>query len=77
VVRLRGAVFYDVSNRDDWAAEAPPAREIAAAVMPGAPASSASVSSVSVARYSARRRAISAYGAPRERVLERSHRLAS
>ena len=35
-VRLRGAVFYYVSNWDDWAAEAPPAREIAAAVLPGA-----------------------------------------
>lgn len=35
-VRLRGAVFYFVSHRDRWAAEAPPAREIAAAVMPGA-----------------------------------------
>jgi hypothetical protein len=35
-VRLRGAVFYYVSNWEDWAAEAPPAREIAAAVMPGA-----------------------------------------
>ena len=35
-VRLRGAVFYYVSNRDPWAAEAPPAREIAAAVLPGA-----------------------------------------
>jgi AraC-like DNA-binding protein len=35
-VRLRGAVFYYVSYRDQWAAEAPPAREIAPAVMPGA-----------------------------------------
>lgn len=35
-VRLRGAVFYYVSHRERWAAEAPPAREIAAAVMPGA-----------------------------------------
>ena len=35
-VRLRGAIFYYVSNWDEWAAEAPPAREIAAAVMPGA-----------------------------------------
>jgi AraC-like DNA-binding protein len=35
-VRLRGAVFYYVSNWDEWAAEAPPAAEIAAAVMPGA-----------------------------------------
>jgi len=35
-VRLRGAVFYYVSCWEDWAAEAPPAREIAAAVLPGA-----------------------------------------
>lgn len=35
-VRLRGAVFYYVSCRDQWAAEAPPAGEIASAVMPGA-----------------------------------------
>ncbi len=35
-VRLRGAVFYYVSNWQDWAAEAPPAHEIAGAVMPGA-----------------------------------------
>ncbi len=35
-VRLRGAVFYYVSCRAEWAAEAPPARAIAAAVMPGA-----------------------------------------
>lgn len=35
-VRLRGAVFYYVSNWAEWAAEAPPAREIAAAVLPGA-----------------------------------------
>lgn len=35
-VRLRGAVFYFVSCRDAWAAEAAPAREVAAAVMPGA-----------------------------------------
>ena len=34
-VRLRGAVFYYVSCGSEWAAEAPPAREIAAAVMPG------------------------------------------
>lgn len=34
-VRLRGAVFYYVSCWDDWAAEASPAREIAAAVLPG------------------------------------------
>lgn len=35
-VRLRGATFYYVSCRDDWVAEAPPSREIAAAVLPGA-----------------------------------------
>jgi AraC-like DNA-binding protein len=35
-VRLRGAVFYDLSFGPDWAAEAPPAREIAGAVIPGA-----------------------------------------
>lgn len=35
-VRLRGAVFYYVSCRDQWSAEAPPGREIAAAVMPDA-----------------------------------------
>lgn len=35
-VRLRGAVFYYVSYRDQWVAEAPAAREIAAAVLPGA-----------------------------------------
>ena len=34
-VRVRGAVFYYVSCRAPWSAEAPPAREIAAAVMPG------------------------------------------
>lgn len=34
-VRMRGAVFYYVSFRDRWSAEAPPAREIAEAVMPG------------------------------------------
>ncbi len=34
-VRLRGAVFYYVSFRDQWSAEAPPAKEIAEAVMPG------------------------------------------
>lgn len=34
-VRLRGAVFYYVSFRGQWAAEAPQAKEIAAAVMPG------------------------------------------
>src|SRR5262245_43365899 len=35
-VRLRGAVFYYVSYRDEWVAEAPAAREIADAVLPGA-----------------------------------------
>ena len=35
-VRLRGALYFHVSGTRDWAAEAPPAREIAAAVMPGA-----------------------------------------
>ena len=34
-VRLRGAVFYYMSYGGQWAAEAPPAPEIAAAVMPG------------------------------------------
>jgi AraC-like DNA-binding protein len=33
-VRLRGAIFYVVSGSRRWAAEAPPSREIAAAVMP-------------------------------------------
>ncbi len=35
-VRLRGALFYYVSGGHDWAAGAPPSREIAGAVMPGA-----------------------------------------
>ncbi|HEX3140585.1 MAG TPA: AraC family transcriptional regulator [Rhizobacter sp.] len=35
-VRLRGALYFNVSGTRDWAAEAPPSREIAAAVMPGA-----------------------------------------
>lgn len=35
-VRLRGAVFYYVSCGRNWAAEAPAARHIAPAVMPGA-----------------------------------------
>lgn len=35
-VRLRGALYFHVSGTRDWAAEAPAAREIAAAVMPGA-----------------------------------------
>ena len=34
-VRVRGAVFYYVSCRDQWSAEAPPAKEIAEAVLPG------------------------------------------
>lgn len=34
-VRVRGAVFYYVSCSGPWSAEAPPAREIAGAVMPG------------------------------------------
>ncbi|HRF63840.1 MAG TPA: AraC family transcriptional regulator [Candidatus Competibacter sp.] len=34
-VRLRGAVFFYVSLRDQWSAEASTAREIAEAVMPG------------------------------------------
>lgn len=35
-VRLRGALYFHVNGEGDWAAEAPPSREIAAAVMPGA-----------------------------------------
>jgi AraC-like DNA-binding protein len=34
-VRLRSAVFYRVCCREPWAAESPPPREIASAVMPG------------------------------------------
>lgn len=34
-VRVRGAVFYYVSCSDPWSTEAPPAFEIAEAVMPG------------------------------------------
>lgn len=34
-VRVRGAVFYYVSCRDQWSAMAPPASEIAGAVLPG------------------------------------------
>lgn len=34
-VRLRGAVFFYVSFRDQWCAEASPAKEIAEAVLPG------------------------------------------
>lgn len=35
-VRLRGAVFYHVTGTGRWAAEAPPSKAIAAAVMPDA-----------------------------------------
>ena len=35
-VRLTGAVFFDVSARSPWVAEAPPAAQIANAVTPGA-----------------------------------------
>jgi len=35
-VRLRGAVFYYLSYGHEWAAEAPPAKEIAGLVIPGA-----------------------------------------
>lgn len=35
-VRLRSAVYYVVSCSGRWAAEAPPSRDIAAAMMPGA-----------------------------------------
>ena len=35
-VRLRGAIFYYVEGIAPWVAEAPPAREITAAIMPGA-----------------------------------------
>ncbi|MDP3136540.1 MAG: cupin domain-containing protein, partial [Burkholderiaceae bacterium] len=34
-VRVRGAVFYYVSCSEPWSTEAPPASEIAEAVMPG------------------------------------------
>lgn len=34
-VRVRAAVFYYLSCRDTWSAEAPPAAEIAQAVLPG------------------------------------------
>ncbi len=34
-IRFRGAVFYDVHCRENWVAEAPPARELAPVVMPG------------------------------------------
>jgi AraC-like DNA-binding protein len=35
-VRLRGALFYYIQGADPWVAEVPPAREIIAAIMPGA-----------------------------------------
>jgi AraC-like DNA-binding protein len=35
-VRLKGAVFYHVTGTGQWAAEAPPSKAIAAAVMPDA-----------------------------------------
>lgn len=35
-VRLRGAVFYHVEGEPPWVAEAPPAADIASAIMPGA-----------------------------------------
>lgn len=35
-VRLRGAVFYHIEGVDPWVAEAPPAREIIPAILPGA-----------------------------------------
>jgi len=35
-IRLRGALYFSVSGTREWAAEAPPSRDIAAAVMPGA-----------------------------------------
>lgn len=34
-VRLRGAVFFDISGSSDWAAEAPPSHELAPLLMPG------------------------------------------
>lgn len=34
-VRLRGALYFHVSGKRDWVAEAPPSRDIAAAVLPG------------------------------------------
>lgn len=35
-IRLTGAVFYDVSARSPWVAEAPPTQKIGGLVMPGA-----------------------------------------
>jgi len=34
-VRLRGAVFFNISGSHEWAAEAPPAKDIAPLLMPG------------------------------------------
>ncbi|PRY71774.1 AraC family transcriptional regulator [Halomonas ventosae] len=34
-IRLRGAVFYHVEGNDRWVSESPPARAIAALIMPG------------------------------------------
>jgi AraC-like DNA-binding protein len=34
-VRLRGAVFFDVNGSGEWAAEAPPSKDIAPLLMPG------------------------------------------
>jgi AraC-like DNA-binding protein len=34
-VRLRGAVFFNMSGRSEWAAEAPPAKDLAPQMMPG------------------------------------------
>jgi hypothetical protein len=36
-VRLIGAVYFDFGLSSPWVAEAPPSREIAGKVMPGAP----------------------------------------
>lgn len=35
-VRLSGAVFFDVQAGAPWVAEAPPARDVAPFIMPGA-----------------------------------------
>ena len=35
-VRFRGAVFYYIEGASPWVAEAPPAREIIPAILPGA-----------------------------------------
>jgi AraC-like DNA-binding protein len=34
-VRLRGAVFFNINGSSEWAAEAPPSRELAPLLMPG------------------------------------------